>query len=457
MASFFKPSFLRRISFGLDDKPPNPWRFPAQSYYDLTPPSEFSELDVEVKTQESKTLHAPAASHVTVDEEPLVAVIGVGYVGEQLVALFSKCFRVLGYDVSAARTKELQISFRGNDNARFTNWAGDIAAATHFLISVPTLLLPDKTVDTSFLRAALAAVRSHARRGAVVVIESSVAVGMTREFLGPLAEKGGLFAGMSPERVDPGRAEPPAKSIPKIISGLDDVIPRSLDAIRALYERVFDCVVAVSSTEVAEMTKLYENCQRMVCIAYANEMADACRSLGIDPFEVCDAASTKPFGYLPFRPGLGVGGHCIPVNPHYLLLNGEFPLLRDATERMRQRPSVIAQRAVEKLYTASTQLVLLPTVLVVGIGFKPGQAHLANSPGLALAKSLALTGLVDVAWIDPLVAQEAVPQIPRLDMHRWTATALESFDMIIVAFRQRGLDFGVLEKLQGVDVEMWCP
>ncbi|PHH92211.1 hypothetical protein CDD83_8411 [Cordyceps sp. RAO-2017] len=112
-----------------------------------------------------------------------------------------------------------------------------------------------------------------------------------------------------------------------------------------MYARAFDRVVPVSSPEVAEMAKLYENCQRMVCIVYANEMADACRARGIDPFEVCAAAATKPFGYMPFRPGLGVGGHCIPVNPYYLLANNDFPLLQAATECMRRRPAAIAQRA----------------------------------------------------------------------------------------------------------------
>ncbi|POR37519.1 UDP-glucose 6-dehydrogenase [Tolypocladium paradoxum] len=448
MLPFFKHSvFARTISLHNDEKRFKSWRFYDRGYYDLTPPSEVEPAERELAV--SEPIHG--------GEEPLVAVIGVGYVGEHLVNAFSKRFNVLGHDVSEARTKQLEHAFASNDGVNFTTSAKDIAAATHFLISVPTLLLPDKTIDSSFLRNALTAVGNHARRGSVVVIESSVAVGMTREFLGPLAKERGFFAGMSPERVDPGRTEPPAHAIPKIISGLDDMVPGSLDAIQSLYSQVFDTVVAVSSPEVAEMTKLYENCQRMVCIAYANEMADACRAHAIDPFEVCGAAATKPFGYMPFRPGLGVGGHCIPVNPYYLLANSEFPLLQAASEKMRRRPLDIAQRAVEKLHTASPDCPR-PRVLVVGVGFKPGQAQITNSPGLELAKCLVLTGRVDVAWIDPLVAQEAVPQMPRLGVSEWTATSLETrFEMIIVAFRQHGLDLAVLEKLQGVQVEMWCP
>lgn len=386
----------------------------------------------------------------------LVAVVGVGYVGEYLMATFSKCFPVLGYDISEKRTLQLEKDFAGRDNIKFARSAKELAVATHFLIAVPTLLLPDKTIDSSFLRSALAAVGNFAERGSVVVIESSVAVGMTREFLGPLAHAKGFFAGMSPERVDPGRTEPPSHAIPKIISGLDDITPGSLAVIESLYSRAFNRVVPVSSPEVAEMTKLYENCQRMICIAYANEMADACQARGIDPWEVCDAASTKPFGYLSIHPGPGVGGHCIPVNPYYLLANNDFPLLQAASEKMGQRPVAIAKRVARELRRAECQP-LVPRVLVAGIGFKPGQSHLANSPGLELARSLVLMGEVDVWWIDPLVEQEAVPQIPMLELSEWKAKSLEqNFHMIIVAIRQHGLDYSLLSVLRGVEVEIWC-
>ncbi|KAF4466768.1 vi polysaccharide biosynthesis vipa tvib [Fusarium albosuccineum] len=449
MAQFPSHSLLAQglplISHGQDSKP---WSFSEQGYYDITPPSEISDT-------------GDAFDHALVDSiniitEPLIAVIGVGYVGEHLVEVFSKRHRVLGYDVSETRARQLSQKQPVGSRVRFTSKARELADATHFLISVPTLLLPDKTIDSSYLRSALSAVGLYARRGAIVVIESSVAVGMTRELLGPLAEERGFFAGMSPERVDPGRVEPSAQSIPKVVSGLDDIVPGSLDAIIQLYAQNFDHVVPVSRPEVAEMMKLYENCQRMVCIAYANEMADACRGHNIDPFEVCRAASTKPFGYQPFSPGLGVGGHCIPINPWYLLSNNSFPLLQTATEKMRARPADIARRAVERLYGGGRDGIR-PRVLVVGIGFKRGQSHLANSPGLELAKSLVLTEKVDVAWADPLMSQEAVPQISRLPESDWTVDTLErNFDMIIVAFRQDGIDFDVLDRVQGVHVERWC-
>ncbi|KLO89560.1 NDP-N-acetyl-D-galactosaminuronic acid dehydrogenase [Fusarium fujikuroi] len=424
------------------------WNISSREYYDITPPSEISEAE-DVFNVVTKPIDATA--------EPLVAVIGVGYVGEHLVDVFCKNHDVLGYDVSEARTQQLTRKQPVGSRAKFTCKPSDLAEVTHFLISVPTLLIDHKTIDSSYLRSALGVVKLYGRHGAVVVVESSVAVGMTRALLGPLAKERGFFAGMSPERVDPGRTEPPAHSIPKIVSGLDDVVPGSLNAIMRLYSKSFDHVVPVSKPEVAEMMKLYENCQRMVCIAYANEMADACGAHDIDPYEVCRAAATKPFGYLPFSPGLGVGGHCIPVNPWYLLSNSKFPLLRAASEKMSDRPSEIAQRAVTRLYSVDRNG-LRPRVLVVGVGFKRGQSHLANSPGLELARRLVETSKVDVAWADPLVSQNAVPQIPRLDEAEWTVEALErDFDMIIVAFRQEGLDFGVLERVQGAVVERWCP
>ncbi|KAK0388386.1 hypothetical protein NLU13_4631 [Sarocladium strictum] len=414
------------------------------SPYLVTPP--FSDNDSNESTPDT----------IAPDEEPVIAVLGVGYVGSHLVSSFSSKYSVVGFDVSPARISQLQESRRSEDTTQYSCDPSSLKRATHFLISVPTLLRADRTVDSSYLQEAIKTVGTYARQGATVVIESSVAVGMTRELLGPLARARGFFAGMSPERVDPGRVEPPMQSIPKIISGLDDVVPGSLAAIREAYEKVFDNVVCVSRPEVAEMTKLYENCQRMVCIAYANEMADACVSHNIDPYEVSSAAATKPFGYMPYTPSLGVGGHCIPVNPFYLLCNSEFPLLEKATETMWNRPSSIAHRALGELQKQQPKDGRQHRVLVVGIAFKPGQSSLSNSPGVELVNKLAFSGRAAVAWADPLVTQEALNIAPRLAEGDWRPEILETFDMVIVAFKQRGLDFAVLDDLQGVRVESWC-
>ena len=255
--------------------------------------------------------------------------------------------------------------------------------------------------------------------------------------------------------------EPPLHSIPKIISGLDDITEGSLQSICDLYSQVFENVVTVSKPEVAEMTKLYENCQRMMCIAYVNEMADACESHDIDPYEVCHAAATKPFGYQSFMPGSGVGGHCIPVNPYYLLANSEFPLLRAATERMWDRPARLADKAMKSLRRDSgsgqSRFQDRPRVLVVGVGFKAGQSVLSGSPGVAVLTRLLEEYNVEAVFADPLVEESAIPFAPKLDEQtQWNRESLQQFDLIIVTMRQAGLDFSVLEHLPGVQIKWNC-
>ncbi|GAW22772.1 hypothetical protein ANO14919_123150 [Xylariales sp. No.14919] len=464
----------------------------------ITPPRSRSEDEIE----ELQDLKLSELDHITTDVEPLVAVIGCGYVGAHLVNIFSRHFNVMGFDVSERQLEKARAEFRyPASRVTFTLDPKNLGKATHFLVSVPTLLQADKTIDTTAIRSALSSIALYARPGSTIVIESSVAVGMTRKLVGPMARERGFFAGMSPERVDPGRIEPAIKAIPKIVSGLDDEVPGSLDAIVKLYSRVFDTVIPVTKPETAEMTKLYENCQRMLNIAYANEMADACSAHGINPFEVCRAAATKPFGYMPFTPSLGVGGHCIPVNPYYLLSNNSFPLLQAATERMWQRPAEIGQRVIDSILEGPVgkavkpckpqpekrddQSVVSPDekatgfgsklqdgtglqeryrakaprckVLVVGVGFKAGQSTMSNSPGQKLIQKLHDSDVVDVAWADALVEQSAIPHIPRLGMDHWNRENLEGFDIIIVAFRQRFMDFGLLDDLIGVKIEMWCP
>jgi nucleotide sugar dehydrogenase len=436
----------------------------------VTPPSEEVVDAFFKRTQEF--CHPP----VTDDESPIVAVIGVGYVGLHLVAAFSRLYNVIAFDISPKRLASVADQLPKSASLTLTSDASCLAAATHFLVSVPTLLVPGTSVvDTSKLQNALDTIFACARIGSTIIIESSVAVGMTRSLLGKMVQERQLKACMSPEvgtfeshciynayqfyqRVDPGRINPSFESIPKIISGLDDLAPGSLSSIEKLYSPIFKTLVPVSSPEVAEMTKLYENCQRMLCIAYANEMADACQALPmpIDPFEVSRAAATKPFGYLPFLPSAGVGGHCIPVNPYYLFSTSEFPLLRCATEKMAGRPVAIADRTMRILYSAERFITGKPRVLVVGVAFKPGQHVLSHSPGVKIINHLVDYWKADVSFADPLVKEESVPQAPKLDEEiRWNIEDLSNFDAIIVVIKQVGLNFDVLEGLEGTLVK-WC-
>jgi len=255
--------------------------------------------------------------------------------------------------------------------------------------------------------------------------------------------------------------EPPLHSIPKVISGLDDIVEGSLQSIHELYSQVFENIVTVSKPEVAEMTKLYENCQRMMCIAYANEMANACEPHNIDPYEVARAAATKPFGYQSFMPSSGVGGHCIPVNPYYLLANSDFPLLQAATESMEKRPAHLADKAMRSLLKGSdadhSRGHDRKRVLVVGVGFKAGQSVLSCSPGVAMLERLLGEWNVEAIFADPLVEASAVPFAAKLDeVTEWNKITLQQFDLIVVTIRQTGLDFELLEDLPGVEVRWHC-
>lgn len=245
---------------------------------------------------------------------------------------------------------------------------------------------------------------------------------------------------------------------------MDDLVPGSLESVHELYGKVFETIVRVSCPEVAEMTKLYENCQRMIGIAYANEMADACRAIGISHQEVCDAAATKPFGYTPFKPSLGVGGSCIPVNPYYLFAasgltaHQHFPLLRKATVATSIRPQDTADNLMTNLTKATavrnTSLGRRHRVLIVGMGFKKGQGALNGSPSVAFAKHLLKTWDAYVEFADPLVPSGA-SDVPKLNESRdWTREHLKTFDLIVVAFCQIGLNLELLEDLgQNTKVE----
>ncbi|KAK8240853.1 UDP-N-acetyl-D-mannosamine 6-dehydrogenase [Phyllosticta capitalensis] len=398
--------------------------------------------------------------------EPCVCVVGVGFVGESLLREFGHVFKSIGFDISQKRVDELKPAFKGLPNVTLTADQEQLGRATHFLISVPTLLKEDRTVNLSHLISAVGMVLNYARPGAAIVLESSVCVGTTRQLFD--AYKDTYHCGMSPERVDPGRVVPTAKAIPKLVSGLT---PKALSLIQAVYGQVFDQVVPVSSPETAEMTKLFENCYRMINIAYVNEMADAARSHGVDPDEMIRAASSKPYGYTPFTPGLGVGGHCIPVNPFYLFANNKnLPVLEKATAQMWARPGSKARRFHRRTSSNSTSsssasastsanhhhrhAAAPPRILVVGLGFKPGQSVLSCSPGVAFAERLRKLGCSRLAFYDPLVQSDAVAWMEKLADEAWSPRYLEeNFDAVAVCMRQEGVDFGVLDKLQRVTVQ----
>ncbi|KAJ1038356.1 hypothetical protein NDA14_006777 [Ustilago hordei] len=359
-----------------------------------------------------------------------VLVVGVGFVGAHLMERFSSAYEVVAFDVSENRCQHLRKLHCNNPNVTFISdlEADDRTKAFDLcLISVPTLLTSDLS-----------------QPGSTVVVESSVTVGMTRELFSPLLAKG-IHVGFSPERVDPGRTLPAFQDIPKVVSGLDTP---SLHRITELYSRVFSKVVPVSKPEVAEFTKLYENCQRLINIAYVNEIADACAKHGVDVHEVVMASATKPFGFMPYTPSLGAGGHCIPVNPFYLFANCDLPLLRTAALANQRRP---VEKAVELAEIATQNHTALgkqgkPKVAVVGMGFKRGEASLAYAPTVTLADKLTELG-VEVSYVDQYVTSEKWGKVDMEDFRN--AEKFDGmFDAVVVAQKPIASELAILEQLK---------
>ncbi|TPX67388.1 hypothetical protein SpCBS45565_g03840 [Spizellomyces sp. 'palustris'] len=379
------------------------------------------------------------------ETRPTVAVCGVGYVGVHLVETFAKAFRVVAFDISEARCETLRRQFKGQANIHVTSDPSHMAGFDLCCISVPTLLLRDKTgIDASYVAKAVKTVSKYAKQGSTIVMESSVTVGMTRKYMGHLRQEG-VFVGFSPERVDPGRTFPVCDEIPKIISGIDD---ESVRMVGAFYMEVFQTVVPVSTMETAEMCKLYENCFRMINIAYVNEISDECAKHGIDPHEMIDASATKPFGFMPFRPGLGVGGHCIPVNPWYLFTNNDLPLLQQATLASAERPARKARELFDEYQPKR--------VLVIGMAFKPGQSVISYSPQEMFVRELQNIG-VEVFFYDPLVEQSQIPYCTKLSSADFQESFIEDeFDVVAVTMPQHKVDFTVLDGLYKTEVKWYC-
>src|SRR5579871_3722295 len=288
------------------------------------------------KTNETKPPLAKELENKIRSRRANVGIIGLGYVGLPLaVELAGAGYHVTGIDVSQAKAERVNVadSYIGDvpsETLAPLVEAGNLRATSDFTvireldtinICVPTPLRKTKDPDLTYVVSAVNEIGKHLRRGQLVVLESTTYPGTTEEVVLPALEAAGLRVGQdfclafSPERIDPGNKQFNTRTIPKVVSG---VTPQCTEAAVALYSQCIDTVVAVSSTRVAEMVKLLENTFRSVNIGLVNEIALACNALGIDVWEVIDAAKSKPFGFMPFYPGPGLGGHCIPIDPFYL-------------------------------------------------------------------------------------------------------------------------------------------
>jgi UDP-N-acetyl-D-glucosamine dehydrogenase len=358
-----------------------------------------------------------------------VAILGQGYVGLSLACAAAEAgFTVDGIDVDAERMAALAAgelcvpgvddgSFRrglATGRLHFTNHGEAVAGAEVICICVPTPVR-DHTPDLSYVEQACRDVAGHLTGGRLVILESTTYPGTTSELVAPLLETSGQRAGrdfllaFSPERIDPGNAEFHLGNTPRIVGG---TTPEGTATAALFYEQMISKVVTVSSSRAAELAKLLENTFRHVNIALVNEMAMLCHEMGIDVWEVIGAAATKPFGFMAFTPGPGVGGHCIPLDPAYLAwqvrrdAGHQFRILEQAQDINAQMPSWVAARISEAL-NEHTKPLKGARVLVLGVAYKADVGDIRESPSLRVMSALERRG-AKLAFHDPFVAHVTV-------------------------------------------------
>jgi UDP-N-acetyl-D-glucosamine dehydrogenase len=376
-----------------------------------------------------------------------VGIVGLGYVGLPLAVAFAEAgCDVVGFDSEPRRVERLQRSESDIEDVsserlraaaeRFTATGEHpkLRSCDAVLICVPTPLANQREPDLSYIVDAATQLSSHLERGQLIVLESTTYPGTTRERVLPILEESGLSAGtdfnlaFSPERIDPGRAEDQLRTTPKVVGGLTDACT---ERARELYSQICDEVVAVSSPEAAEMSKLLENIFRSVNIALVNELAQLCDRMAIDVWEVVDAASTKPFGFMRFEPGPGMGGHCLPVDPFYLAFKARehdfYPEFIELAGKLNQsQPKFCVERA-ERALNSVRKPVNGSRILVLGVAYKAGVSDIRESPSLKIMRELRRLG-ADLAYHDP-----HVPELPELGLASVDLDAeLASADLVLI-------------------------
>jgi UDP-N-acetyl-D-glucosamine dehydrogenase len=386
-----------------------------------------------------------------------IAIIGAGYVGVPLAEVFGQAGHTIllveavpervemlnrgeSYidDVPSESLRELVDAGR----LKATGDYDDLRDADAILIALPTPLSPQREPDLSIVLDSAREISTRLKPGQLVVLESTTYPGTTRERLLPVLEESGLKAGedfhlaFSPERVDPGREDWTTKTTPKVVGGLtEECTRRALD----LYGSAVDSVVEVSSPEAAELTKLLENIFRSVNIALVNELAQLCDRMGLDIWEVVDAAATKPFGYMRFEPGPGLGGHCLPVDPFYLSWKArQFDFYTEFIElagKVNQNMPYFCRSLISQALNHGAQRSVSGSkVLVLGVSYKADVNDTRESPALKLIELLQTAG-AEVAYHDP-----HVPELPR---HGLSSQPLDAsgYDCVAIVTAHSSIDY----------------
>jgi UDP-N-acetyl-D-glucosamine dehydrogenase len=398
-----------------------------------------------------------------------IGVIGLGYVGLPLAVAFAEA----GDDVVAVDVDERKVTaieagrsyIEDVPSERLQAVLGAIEASTRFaplartdavLICVPTPLTSNREPDLGPLVSAGKALGSVIQRGQLVVLESTTYPGTTREQLVPLLEHRGLRVGdglnvaFSPERVDPGRTDYTLRNTPKVVGG---ITPECTERAVDLYRRVCDQVVAVSSPDVAEMTKLLENIFRSVNIALVNELAMLSDRMGIDMWEVVDAASTKPYGFMRFEPGPGMGGHCLPVDPFYLTWRArEFHMATEFIElagKVNQQMPYHCVERIERALNDAVKPVKNSQILVLGASYKGGVGDIRESPSLRIMQVLKQRGGI-VNYHD-----RYVPALPELGLESVPLeAAVDEADAVVLVTAHPGVDYASLAERSTLFIDL---
>jgi len=400
------------------------------------------------------------------DQSAKVGVVGLGYVGLPLALEMAHVgFRVTGIDlvkekvdhVNAGTSYILDVASETLRSAvsankmRATQSLAAVEGLDTLNICVPTPLRKNKDPDLSYIIAAVEAIRVHIRPGQLIILESTTYPGTTREVVLPILEESGLkvgedfFLAYSPERVDPANPTYTTRNIPKVVGG---VTAQCTEIAALLYEQFVEKVVPVSSTDCAEMVKLLENTFRSVNIALANEMALTCHSFGINVWEVIEAAKTKPFGFMPFYPGPGLGGHCIPVDPYYLTwkakMNGCEPRLIELAGHINsQMPAFMVQRIADALNEKRKPL-KGSKILGLGVTYKRDTNDIRESPALHILEGLREKGAT-VYFCDPYIPSIVI-QGQTIKGVELTPHMLQSMDCVAILTDHSVFDYSMVAK-----------
>ncbi len=400
------------------------------------------------------------------NRDALFGIIGLGYVGLPLaVELANAGFRVLGFDVTqrvvdglnagTSHVKDVSAAqlnaVRSKGLFTATTDGAKLAGCDAISICVPTPLSKFKDPDVSYIVAATETVKKVLRPGQAIILESTTYPGTTREIMLPALEATGLKAGkdfflaFSPERVDPGNPVYKTKNTPKVVGGITDDCRR---VVAALYRPAIDTLVEVSTTEAAELVKLLENTFRSVNIGLVNEMAIVCDKLGVDVWEVIEAAATKPFGFMKFLPGPGLGGHCIPIDPHYLAwkmrgLNYKTRFIDLAGELNTEMPLFWVRKTAEVLNDAGKAM-KGASILVLGVAYKRDIEDIRESPALDIIRLLEGRG-AKVSYHDPYVPSY------NEDGHRavsvpLTRESLALYDCVVIVTDHTKIDYDLIRR-----------